>query len=67
MTSEIYVRGNSVVFTRDGTAPTATKGIQANVGDVIVLTSRDELDNFKVIRQSADATLDVEYFTDVSG
>jgi hypothetical protein len=66
-TAEIYVRGNAVVFTRDGTAPTATKGIQANVGDIIVLNSRAELSAFKVIRQSADATLDIEYFTDVSG
>jgi hypothetical protein len=67
MMAEIYVRGAAVVFTRDGTAPTSTKGIQANVGDLIVLNSRDELDKFKVIRESADATLDVEYFSDISG
>lgn len=67
MVAEIVVRGAAVVFTRDGTDPTATTGIQANVGDIIVLNSRDELDNFKVIRESANATLDVEYFTDISG
>ena len=65
--AEIYVRTAAVVFTRDGTDPTATKGIQANVGDIIVLNSRAELDKFEVIRQSVDATIDVEYFTDVSG
>ncbi len=65
--AEVYVRGNSVVFTRDGTDPTATKGIQANVDDIIVLNSTDEIIKFEVIRQSANATLDVEYFTDVSG
>jgi hypothetical protein len=67
MTAEIYVRTAAVVFTRDGTAPTATKGIQADVGDIIVLNSRSELDKFKVIAVSTTAALDVEYFTDVSG
>ncbi|MCB7128068.1 MAG: hypothetical protein J3T61_00830 [Candidatus Brocadiales bacterium] len=67
MCAEIYVRTASVVFTRDGTAPTATKGMQADAGDIILLNSRDELDQFKVIRQSTDATVEVEYFTDISG
>jgi hypothetical protein len=67
MVAEIFVRGASVVFTRDGTDPTSTKGTQASVGDDIPLNSRHELDSFKVIRESADATLDVEYFTDLSG
>ena len=67
MCAELYVRGNSIVFTRDGTAPTSTAGIQADVGDIIVLNSRDECDKFKGIRVSADATVDVEYWTDVSG
>lgn len=67
MVAEMYVRTAPVVFTRDGTAPTATKGFQADVGDQIGLDSRDELDNFKVIAVSATATLDIEYFTDVSG
>lgn len=66
MCAEIYVRTASVVFTRDGTNPTATQGIQADPGDIIVLNSRDECDKFKVIRESADATLDVEYFTDIA-
>lgn len=67
MVAEIYVRSNAVVFTRDGTDPTSTKGFQANADDIILLNSRDELDKFEVIRESADATLDVEYFTDISG
>ena len=68
MCAEIYVRGASVVFTRDGTDPTATLGIQADIGDIIVLNSREELETFEVIRQGAtDATLDVEFFTDLSG
>ena len=66
--AEINVRTAAVVFTRDGTAPTATLGTQAAVDDIIVLNSRDELEKFKVIRQSGvSATVDVEYFTDLSG
>ena len=64
MVAEVYVRTASVVFTRDGTAPTATKGIQADAVDIIMLDSRAELEGFKVIAVSASATLDVEYFTD---
>ena len=67
MCAEIYVRTASVVFTRDGTDPTSTKGVQADPGDIILLNSRDELDRFEVIRQGADATLDIEYWTDISG
>ena len=65
--AEIYVRDASVVYTVDGTDPTATKGFQANVGDIIMLNSRKELELFEVIRESSDATLDVSYFTDISG
>ena len=68
MVAEIYVRTASVVFTRDGTTPTSTLGIQADPGDIILLNSRDELDKFQAIRQaSTNAALDVEYFTDISG
>ncbi len=67
MVAQIVVRGASVAYTTDGTAPTATKGMPANVEDIILLNSRDELDKFKVIAVSPTATLDVEYFTDLSG
>ena len=66
-TAEIYVRTASVVFTRDGSTPTATKGVQADATDIIVLNSRSELAGFRVIAVSTTATLDVEYFSDVSG
>ena len=65
MCGEAYVRTAPVVFTRDGTDPTATLGMQANAADIIMLNSRAELENFKVIAVSATATLDVEYFTDL--
>ena len=67
MCAEIYVRGASIAFTRSGTDPSATAGYQANAGDIINLNSRAELDRFECIRVSGDATLDVEYLTDVSG
>ena len=65
--AEIYVRTASVVFLRDGTIPTATKGFQADATDIILLNSRSELDDFKVIAVSTSASLDVEFLTDVSG
>jgi len=67
MVAEIYVRTAPVVETRDGTDPTSTAGWQWNAGATIYLNSRDELDKFKVIAVGTTATLDVEYFTDVSG
>jgi hypothetical protein len=66
-TAEIFVRGASIVFTRDGTNPTATAGFQADVADIIVLNARKEIQALEMIRKSTDATVDVEYFTDVSG
>ena len=60
--AELYVRTNPIVFTRNVTDPTATAGTQANPGDIIVLDSRSQCERFEAIRQSADATVDVEYF-----
>ena len=70
MAGEIYVRtgSGSIVFKRDAGTPTATEGFQADPGDIIVLNSRAELDNFRAVRQGGtDGTVDVEYFTDISG
>ena len=68
MCAEIYVRTASIVFARGGTDPTATQGFQADPGDIIMLNSRAELDRFEAIRQGGtSATVDVEYFSDISG
>ena len=68
MCAEIYVRTASIVFARGGTDPTATLGFQADPGDIIMLNSRAELDRFEAIRQgTVSATIDVEYFSDISG
>ena len=68
MCAEIYVRTASIVFTRTGTTPTATLGFQADPTEIILLNSRAELDRFQAIRQGGvSATVDAEYFTDLSG
>lgn len=68
MCAEAYVRTASVVFTRNGTDPSATAGFQADPGDIILLNSREDLETVEFIRQGGtDATMDVEYFTDLSG
>ena len=66
--ASIFVRGSEgVTFTTDGsTDPTATKGFTAVANSEISLNSRDELLKARFIRASGDATMDVEYFTDVS-
>tara|TARA_R100001594_G_scaffold80566_1_gene115149 strand:- start:16 stop:327 length:312 start_codon:yes stop_codon:yes gene_type:complete len=67
--AECFVRTNPVVETRDGTAPTTTKGKQWSAGDIIVLRSRREIIEFQVIRENASnaATIDVEYFNKAPG
>lgn len=62
--AEIYVRTASITFTRSGLIPSATAGFQADATDIIVLRSRDECVEFRAIRVSADATLDVEFFSE---
>jgi hypothetical protein len=66
--AEIYVETAPIRFTRDGTAPTTTLGFVANVGDIVVLNSRKECTGWLGIEDTAtDASVEVEYFTDVSG
>jgi len=66
--AEIYVETAPIRFTRDGTAPTSSLGFVAYPGDIIVLNSRDECDKWLGFEDtSTDASVDVEYFSDVSG
>ena len=67
--AEGYVRTNSVVETREGTAPTTTKGTQWAAGDIITLRSRNEVTGFQVIRENASnaATIDFQFFNKVPG
>jgi hypothetical protein len=67
--AEIYVETAAIRFTREGTDPTGTLGFVAYPGDIILLNSRAECDQFEAIRDtsSLSATLEVEYFSDISG
>ena len=68
MCAEIYVRTADVAFARDGTDPSSTGGFVAHPDDLIILNSREELETFEAIRATGvSATVDVEYFTDLSG
>ena len=67
--AEGYVRTATVVFTCDGqTDPTATKGMPAEAGDVIILRCRDEILNFQAIREGGTAaTIDFEFYMEGRG
>ena len=66
--AEIYVETAAIRFTRDGTAPTTTIGFVAYPGDIIPLNSRDECEKWLGIEDTTtDASIDVEYYSDVSG
>ncbi len=56
----ITVEAQAVRFEFDGSEPTATTGHQAENGDIITLTGKGELENFRVIRRDgSDSTLRV--------
>jgi hypothetical protein len=62
--AEGYVRTASVVKGGGGFTPTATLGTQANVGDMIILRSKEEIDLATFIRQaSTNAAIDWDFFT----
>lgn len=58
----ITVAGNSVRVRFDGTDPDASTGHLFVAGDTLELTEQVQIQNFKVIRASADATIAVTYF-----
>ena len=57
----ITVEADQIRWFADGTTPTATFGHLANVGDVIELHGTNAVVNFRAIRVSATATLQVSY------
>lgn len=62
----ITVETNAVRFTVDGTLPTASVGHLLSPGDTLDLESKDEVNEFQVIRQgAADATLFVTFGNEV--
>ena len=61
---EGYVRTASIVETRDGTAPTATKGTEWDEGDIVLLRSRYEIVNFLAIEKAGGSseTIDWQFY-----
>lgn len=57
----ISIESNSMRYRTDGTAPDASTGHRVDAGDVIYLSSYDDIVNFKIIRISADGTIMVSY------
>jgi len=51
-----------VRFTVDGTAPTTTVGVLLNPGQMWILSTFEELKNFRMIRVGGSAALKVMYF-----
>ena len=64
----VEVTANAIYYTFDGGTPASSNGGEANAGDVIDIMGyghhdmKSVMENFKMIRQSADATAKVHYF-----
>jgi hypothetical protein len=58
------VEGDQIRFRVDGGVPTASIGTPANVGDVITITEQHDVENFKAIRVTTDATIQPQYFNE---
>lgn len=59
----IQVQTAPIRFTVDGAMPTATAGVRADPGAIIVITGPQDLRSFQAIREGAvDAVLSVSYY-----
>mgnify|MGYP001594427290 CR=1 FL=1 len=56
------VESNAIRFRVDGTAPTASVGYPVTAGQQIIIDKPNDIENFRSIRQSADATLSCIYW-----
>jgi hypothetical protein len=58
----ITVEDANIRFKIDGNNPTTTEGHLADIGDIIKLTSNEEIENFRAISTTSnDATIQVSY------
>ena len=61
--AEGHVRLASLSETREGTDPTATKGTEWDIEDLIILRSRYEIVNFKAVEKtSTNASIDWTFY-----
>lgn len=56
------VEDANIRFRVDGGDPTASIGLLAKIGAVITITGEHDVENFKVIRVTTDATIQPQYF-----
>lgn len=57
----VTVESNSIRFWVDGSTPTSANGHLAEAGDVITLEGAEEVNDFRAIRVSADATVQATF------
>lgn len=57
----ISVETDQIRFWTNGSDPTTTDGHLMNVGDTLKLESADDIKNFRAIRVTTDATIQVSY------
>lgn len=55
----IQVFTDAIYFTLDGTTPTSLIGFEAAAGDFIYLDSFQKVKDFKAIRKTTDATIEI--------
>ena len=61
--AEGHVRLASLSETREGTTPTATKGTEWDVEDMIILRSRDEITKFQAVEKTTtNASIDWTFY-----
>lgn len=58
----ITVEDDDIRYTVDGTTPTSTIGHKANVGDVIQIHGRQNINKFRAIRVTNDSSIRVTYY-----
>lgn len=58
----VTVETNSIRFRTDGTAPDASTGHLVTAGNSIEIDTAADIANFKAIRVTSDATIQVSYF-----
>ena len=60
----IECRTDDVYYTLDGSTPSSTNGIQLQMDQFLPLAGYQKIKNFKAVRVTTDATLNVQYFKD---
>ena len=58
------VEGDQIRFRVDGGDPTSSVGMLAEIGDIITISEQHDVENFKAIRITTDATIQPSYFNE---